>query len=168
MKKVPFAVFIFIFAVASVVYAGSKSQKIVNVYEKKGAIYAVYEGKGAVRVSKKGTFTSPKLADDGRTAGWMNVFQMGPKDGLTISYDITVSSVLSILRGNKVIQTIHPKEGPFIWDWRFYNAGKQVVMKTGSHHGSGFYELYDIDKKKFVSIVEGGADQKPEWAKGLE
>jgi hypothetical protein len=141
---------------------------IKAVSERKGSIYATYDNGKVVQISKKGKYTSPKVAEDKRTVGYLDSSQMGPEDGLATSYEMDTSSILYICRDNKAIRKITSNKRPFIWNWKFRNNGKQVVLKTGYPHGLGWYELYDIEKNRLLKEAEETPDgPAPEWAQGM-
>lgn len=154
---------------SSMAFAAPTSRTVLSVSEKKGSIYAVYDDGKSVKISKKGKFKSPKLAADKRTIGYLNSSRMGPKDGLAISYTIDASSILYIYKDGKVLIEVSPDSRPFIWEWKFHNDGKQVVLKTGHTHGLSNYELYDIEKNKLIEeFAEKENAKMPDWAQGLE
>ena len=163
-----------VFSLSSNSLATSKSIKqnkvstLNAVTEEGGSIYAVYNNGKKIKISKKGKFTKPKLADDKKTIGYLDSFEMGPKDGLAQSYSMEVHGKLYIWRGNKIISKFVTDEEPFLWDWKFYDGGKKVVLKTGYPHGLGMFKLYDINTRKLLEKAEERQDgQNPDWAQGL-
>src|SRR5207247_1911945 len=70
-------------------------------------------------------YSSPRVAEDRQTAGWLN-----ERENCCTSYSIPIS--LTIYRSGRVLRYIEP--GLMVYDWQFYNRGKQVVIEHGTVH----------------------------------
>jgi hypothetical protein len=73
-----------------------------------------------------------------------------------------------IWKDGKVVQRLG--DGMMIYDWRFWEGGKQVVFCSGTVHGDsgGHCELHDALTGKTLDTIDGHLnDDSPKWARGL-
>lgn len=106
--------------------------------------------------------SSPKLAEDGKTAGWLVEY-----DNCCTSYPLPLSLV--VYRNGKVVQRWKP--GQSIWDWQFLQKGKQVAFWTGPTHGNfvSHFELHDVNSGKLLADWTGRVNEPhPTWVSGLK
>jgi len=101
------------------------------------------------------------IADDKKTVGWLATF-----DNCCTSYPIALK--LIIYRDGKVRQLLG--DGMMIYDWRFWDGGRQAAFCSGTVHGDsgGHCELHDANTGRAVTTIDGHLDENsPPWARGL-
>jgi hypothetical protein len=106
--------------------------------------------------------TSPAVAEDQRTVGWLAEYPVGGQ-----SYP--GPTTLVIYRDKRIITRIEASVG-IIWDWKFFDKGKQVGFTEGVTHGTLIpedYRLYDVATGNLIQRVETANEQSPKWAKEL-
>ena len=130
----------------------------------KGQVHIAEEGgKDVIVPREKGQVGSSelKIADDKRTVGWE-----AANENCCTSYPIPLSVV--IWRDGKVRQKLG--DGLMIYDWRFWEGGKQAAFCSGTVHGDsgGHCELHDVENGKTLQTMDGHLnDDSPKWARGL-
>lgn len=145
--------------------AGSQDS-IEKVYaDSAGLIHIVRNGIDILAPKEKDQVTCdrPKLADDGKTAGWLVNYE-----NCCTSYPIPLS--LIIYRHGIIIHRFQPSLQS-IWDWQFLRAGNQVAFWTGPVHGDfvPHFELHDVTSGRLLAEWNGHIDDKhPAWVTGLK
>jgi hypothetical protein len=144
--------------------AGSRDL-IEKVYvDSAGLIHLVSNGidKLAPKETDQVTCDRPKLAEDGKTAGWLVNYE-----NCCTSYPVPLS--LMIYRHGKIVRRFGSSLQS-IWDWQFLKSGKQVAFWTGPVHGDfvPHFELHDIASGRLLAEWNGHVDDKhPAWVSGL-
>jgi hypothetical protein len=103
-----------------------------------------------------------RLSEDKQTAGWAADYP-----NCCTSYPIPL--LLVIYRDGKIIQRLN-RGGLMIYDWRFWDRGKQVAFCTGTVHfnPAGHCELHDVRSGKLLATIDGDlSSESPMWARGL-
>lgn len=146
--------------------------KILRVYaDKNSDVHIVLQGtKEAIvphRQDQVG-INDAKIAEDGRTAGWL-VLYPSPANDSTTKFD-DISGPLVIWRDGKIIRTFN--DGPTFWSWAFLHGGDQVAYHTGPLHegpSSSHCELRDVNTGRLLATWEGDLEQadRPQWTKTL-
>jgi hypothetical protein len=130
----------------------------------KGGVHIVEEGGKDIVVPKEKDQVGSdelKIAVDKKTVGWEAL-----EDNCCTSYPIALSVV--IWRDRRVRQKFG--DGMMIYDWRFWEGGKQVAFCSGTVHGDsgGHCELHDAETGKLLDTIDGHLnDDSPKWARGL-
>jgi hypothetical protein len=106
-----------------------------------------------------------QTAGDGRTAGWLVMYEM-PR---VVSYPI--SGTLVVWRGGAVIRRFRTEQ--IFWSWAFVADGKHVAYHTGPLHGerTSHCELRNVSNGRLVAQWSGDLDdsiRRPEWTAGLD
>ena len=128
-----------------------------------GRVHIVETGRGDTAVPKeKGQVGSSELriADDKMTVGWLAEYE-----NCCTSYNIPLNLV--VYRDGRVRQRLG--NGLMIYDWRFWENGKQVAFCRGTVHGDsgGHCELHDASGRIVDTLDEHLDNDSPGWAKGL-
>jgi hypothetical protein len=129
-----------------------------------GGVHIVETGRGDVAVPKEKDqvgITELRVADDKKTVGWLAEYE-----NCCTSYPISLKLV--IYKDGKVRQRLG--DGMMIYDWRFWEGGKQAAFCSGTVHGySGEHcELRDAITGRSLDTLDGHLDENsPNWAKGL-
>ena len=145
--------------------ARSKRGSIARVYiDAEGALHLVDAAGHDTKASQEKdqvAFSSPQVADDDRTVGWLAEFP-----NCCTSYPIPLTLV--IYRDGKIIQQLKP--GMMIVDWHFRTEGKQVAFCTNTVHGNlaPHCELHDVDSAKLLEQFDGNTGERSRaWMDGL-
>lgn len=131
----------------------------------KGGVHIVEEGGKDISVPKEKDQVASdelKIAEDKRTVGWMAEY-----DNPATSYPIPLGVV--VWKDGQVRQNLG--DGLMIYDWRFWEAGKQVAFCSGTVHGDsgGHCELHEALTGKKLAELHGHLDTaSPAWARGLQ
>lgn len=112
-------------------------------------------------------FSDAKVAEDGRTLGWLEDHNYDAGTAL-------LPLVLDIYRSGKTILQI--RQGQVVSFWEFQEGGKKAVaVWTTAHFSTEWdYQLYDTVTGKFLAEVytddqtQALAADAPEWAKQAE
>jgi hypothetical protein len=107
--------------------------------------------------------TSPKIAADKRTAGWLVL----KHPDCCVNYPIPLSLV--IYRNRNVVERISGE--PLIWDWRFLKGGSEVAVAIGPQHGETgvHFELHDVRSGRLLDEWGGHTKESPPaWISGLK
>jgi hypothetical protein len=107
--------------------------------------------------------SSPKIADDKRTVGWLVL----KHPDCCVNYPIPLSLV--IYRNRNVVERISGE--PLIWDWRFLKGGSEVAVAIGPQHGETgvHFELHDIRSGRLLDEWDGHTKESPPaWISGLK
>jgi hypothetical protein len=145
--------------------ARGKRGSIVHVYiDSEGALHLVdaagHDAK-ASREKDQVAFSSPQIAGDSQTVGWLAEFP-----NCCTSYPIPLTLV--IYRDGKIIQQLKP--GMMIVDWRFWAEGKQVAFCTNTVHGdfAPRCELRDVKSANLLEQFDGNTGESSRaWMDGL-
>jgi hypothetical protein len=136
----------------------------VSADDLSGNVLIRYRG-GTTITAPKGrdqkSLSRPALAEDRRTAGWL-----GNYDSCCQSYPIPRQLV--IWKSGRTIRRFDA--GAMIWNWRFYDRGREVGFSDGPTHGTDIpysYKLYDVPTGRLVGEIDGHQENFPEWAKLL-
>jgi|GEM_PF-4653112 len=142
-----------------------------------GDLHILYSDKGEVVLSRlpgdaagdpgQLGFRKVKVADDGRTIGWVETFKYSDMVPGAAAFGVGFYS-----SGSTVFH-VDGELGPgMVWFWEFMEGGKQAVVVWGPGHG-GFpddYELYDTRTGKLLAEAETEdrsgtfASDTPAWA----
>ncbi len=145
-----------------------KTRAIDRVYvSADGNIHIVSRQGREIMATKTGDCADAKIADDGRTIGWLVNSRLDPEhpDIGHPEHLIAVAEKLVIYRNGRLIRTIIP--GGFIYEWRFRNKGRQAVIYTGGLHFAGVYFLYDIATGRKIGFCNHTGQKCPEWTNDL-
>jgi hypothetical protein len=84
-------------------------------------------------------FSDVQLAEDGRHIGWL-------ADYMICEQSYPCHAELVIYQPGNKLDYIPPQHG-VIWDWKFVDGGKQVLVHSGFPHGddTGTWTLYDTE-----------------------
>jgi len=111
-------------------------------------------------------FTAVQMAEDGVHLGWAAEYMICAQ-----SYPCSAEVV--ILGPGRKLHYI-PQGAGIVWEWRFWNGGKQIVVKSGFPHGdrTGRYELFDSDtgrRRAEFNPAEytPGAGTPPRWVSAI-
>ncbi len=102
-----------------------------------------------------------RIGDDKKTVGWLADYE-----NYGTSYPISLKLV--IYRDGQVRQRLG--DGMAIYDWRFWEGGKQAAFCSGTVHGDsgGHCELHDAITGRTLDTRDGHSDEhSPGWARGL-
>jgi len=119
-------------------------------------------------VHKKPFRNDFKTASDGVTKGW-RVDVPWPDQEDTSQNWRTIGVSVVVARHGRVVRRIDGGVG--IWDWDFWNGGRQVAIERGPVHGETGCDLIDIKTGKTVESWPGdcrqisGTDNVPDWVK---
>jgi hypothetical protein len=132
-----------------------------------GNIHIVSRQGREIMATKTGDCADAKIADDGRTVGWLVTSRLDPEhpDLGHPDHLIEVAEKLVIYRNGRLIRTIIP--GGFIREWRFRNKGRQVVIYTGGLRFAGVYFLYDIATGREFGFCNHTGEKCPGWTNDL-
>ncbi len=136
------------------VYADDLSGN-VQIHYRNGPTVAAPKGKHQTSLSR------PAVAEDHQTVGWL-----GNYDSCCQSYPIPRQLV--IWKSGRIIRKLDA--GAMIWNWRFYDGGKEVGFSDGPTHGTDVpysYRLFDVPTGRLISEIDGHQQNFPEWAKLL-
>jgi len=98
------------------------------------------------------------IADDKHTVGWATLVE-----NCCTSYPIAVALV--VLKDDKKIVIPSPE---MVWEWRFIDGGKRLVLLSGPVHGRAAEAgLYDAQSGRKLESWDG-SDSPPRWAEGWE
>lgn len=106
-------------------------------------------------------FQSPRISPDGRTAVWLTKYP-----NCCTSYPIP--RALVAYRDGKVIWQYQLEL--MIYEWRFANGGKKIVLSAGTVHfvQSTHMTLLDTQTGRVLQEWDGMLDEKPPaWGAGL-
>jgi hypothetical protein len=111
-------------------------------------------------------FGDPRIAPDGRTAGWLALYPYPNPPGDTYVGD-PLAGALVLYRGGRIIHTFSTDQ--VFWDWQFWDGGKHVAFSTGPTHGeASFCILRAVDSGKLIATWQvTGGEEPPAWAKDL-
>lgn len=151
---------------AAGLFAQSQSTGTVKkaYVDAKGSVHILEAGGKDIVVPKEKDqvgSSDVKIADDKKTVGWEAL-----EDNCCTSYPIALSVV--IWKDGKVRQRLG--DGMMIYDWRFWEGGKQVAFCSGTVHGDsgGHCELHDVESGKTLDTIDGHlTGDSPAWARGL-
>lgn len=76
---------------------------------------------------------------------------------------------LVIARNGRVLRKI--KGNPFVWNWGFWNDGRQIVYESGPLHFGLECNLYDLRSGRTLKTIDcfhGIPKNAPEWLVELE
>lgn len=145
--------------------ARGKRGSIVHVYvDSEGALHLVDAAGHDTKASREKdqvAFSSPQVAGDDQTVGWLAEFP-----NCCTSYPIPLTLV--IYRDGKIIQRLKP--GLMIVDWRFRMEGKQVAFCTNTVHGNSapHCELHDVNSAQLLEQFDGNTGERSRaWMDGL-
>jgi hypothetical protein len=102
------------------------------------------------------SFGAPLISPDGGAVGWLAFYP-----NCCTSYPIPLK--LFILRAGRKATVIEP--GLPIWQWRFHEDGRRVVLRMETVHGGlgKRLELRDARTGRLVEAWEPGSDPVPAW-----
>jgi hypothetical protein len=129
-----------------------------------GTVHIVETGRGdkvAPKEKDQVGSTELRIADDKKTVGWLADYE-----NCCTSYPLSLE--LMIYKDGKVRQRLG--DGMTIYDWRFWEGGKQAAFCSGTVHGDsgGHCELHDAISGRTLDTLEGCLDEdSPHWARGL-
>lgn len=112
----------------------------------------------------------PKLADDGKTVGWLLVQHIAPGDlpGQASNYEFDRAEWLVLYRNGKILRSIE-SSAFMIRSWGFWEKGTQVVIYSGGLHFAGEYNLYDIESGALLeTATDPVTPNSPDWVKILQ
>jgi hypothetical protein len=105
-----------------------------------------------------------KIADDGRTAGW--VVSYAVPDDTSRKF----AGSLVIWRNEKIVRTFDT--GPTFWSWAFIHRGEQVAYHSGPLHEGplSHCELRDVKTGRLLASWDGNLENpdRPDWTKALD
>ena len=95
--------------------------------------------KGRFGDLRQEAFEHVQMAEDGRHLGWL-------ADYMICAQSYPCSAELVIYRPGQKLIYIPPQYG-IVWNWRFLEGGKQVMVRSGFPHGddTGISKIYDTD-----------------------
>ncbi|MBV8115593.1 MAG: hypothetical protein JO300_12685 [Silvibacterium sp.] len=155
MKVLPFTLALIALCVA--VSGQSPSAGLKNVYIGQDGLAHVVDETGkdiaVPRESYQVDVTSPQLAPNHRTAGWII-----EQDNCCTSYPIAIGVALYQNGKKRVLG-----DGLMVYDWCFVAEGAQVALSTGTVHGmtSRHLLLYDTGSGRQLHEWNGDPDAKP-------
>ena len=163
--KPPYRAIALVFCATTLLAQPQSTRTVEKAYvDGKGSVHIVEEGGKEIPVAKeKDQVGSEQLtiADDKQTVGWLADYE-----NCCTSYPIPLGVV--IWRDGKVRQILG--DGMMIYDWRFWEGGKQAAFCSGTVHGDsgGHCELHDVESGKTLETIDGHLnDDSPKWARGL-
>jgi hypothetical protein len=147
--------------------ATAQSVKIVRAYaDGSGALRVVTANGQNIAVPKEKAQTGAeeiKITDDHQTLGWLVVY---PNPDSDRSWE-KLYGKLVLWRDGKVMRRFSTEQ--VFWSWGFWQGGKQVAFHTGPLHGSGRFELHDVETGRLVAAIdENDTGTLPDWAHSLD
>ena len=112
---------------------------------------------------------SPRLSDDGKTAGWLVLYESH-----TTSYPIP----LMLITYSAGVVHRYSVDGVF-WAWAFLEGGSRLAFADGPLHGSFHpyrYEMWDVVRARRVATYDPKSDpanpesdmgEPPDWVTAL-
>jgi uncharacterized protein YecT (DUF1311 family) len=143
------------------VYVDDRGRPNENVQD----VHIVYSNGADVVAPKEKDLessTNPAVAEDRRTVGWLADYW-----GCSQSYPCPTALV--IYRDGHIITKI-VASGGVIWDWKFFDNGKQAGFSEGVTHGTLIpedYRLYDVSTGGLIQKIKTANKHSPEWVKTL-
>ena len=128
---------------------------LVHVVNGAGKDLPMAKEEGQVSVS------SPLVAPDGRTAGWMV-----EEDNCCTSYPIATSVAIYSGKGRYLLG-----DGLMIYDWCYVGDGAEVAVSTGTVHGMTYRHLllYSAGSGRLLKHWDGDFEATaPVWWRGLK
>lgn len=162
--KAAFAICALMVAIASGLLAQSKPTTLLKVYVGPDGLAHVVDVKGrdkAIRKEREQVgVSSPKLAADKQTAGWLI-----ERENCCTSYAIPTRLAIYNDRKKRLLA-----DGLMVYDWCFVDRGSQVALSTGTVHGmtARHLTLYDTRTGRLLQAWDGEPDAAaPLWAREL-
>lgn len=92
-------------------------------------------------------FRKVRLADDGRTIGWIETYNYSDKWPVAAAFGVGIYT-----SGKSVIHIGGDVAPGMVWFWEFTAGGKQMVVVWGPGHGGvpGAYDLYDTSSGRLL------------------
>ena len=153
--------------VALFAFPMSGQDTVLRVYadQRQQTHVVLTNGKKTVVPGERGQvgIESIQIAKDGRTAGWLVLYD-NPDGGPPFAGTLVVwQSGLGIQRF-QADQTF--------WSWTFYASGVQVAYHVGPTHGedTSHCELHDVKGGRQLASWDGDFNDahRPPWTRGLE
>lgn len=146
--------------------AANAAPQIDRAYaDSDGTVHIVLSGGKAVTMRKQKDQVGSddiKVAPDHRTAGWLLLYP-----NCCTSYPIPLS--IAIYREGRLRRRFRP--GMMIYQWQFWEDGRQVAFCSGTVHGDQGVscELHDVESGRKLAEFNGMPDEhSPVWARGLQ
>ena len=140
---------------------------VMRVYadQRQQAHVALANGKDTVVPAERGQvgIDSIQIAKDGRTAGWLVLYD--DPDGGT-----PFAGTLIVWQSGRTIQRFQADQT--FWSWTFYAGVTQVAYHVGPTHGedASHCELHDVKGGRRLTSWDGDLsdEHRPPWTRGLE
>jgi hypothetical protein len=145
----------------------AKSSRIARAYaDGSGALHIVKaDGEEFAVLKEKAQIGAAdiKIGDDQQTLGWLVVY---PNPDPNRSWEKFYGKLV-LWRDGKVLRRFSTEQ--VFWGWGFWQSGTQIAFHTGPLHGSGRFELHDLDTGRLVaSVNEESRQTLPGWAESLD
>jgi hypothetical protein len=147
--------------------AATQSVMITRAYvDGSGAVHVATANGQDVAVPKEKGQTGAeeiKITNDHQTLGWLVVYPNPDPDRSWEKLD----GKLVLWRDGKVMRRFSTEQ--VFWSWGFWQDGKQVAFHTGPLHGSGRFELHDVETGRLVAAIDDNVTgTPPDWAQSLD
>jgi hypothetical protein len=138
------------------------SRRVVNAYCDEIGAHVVYDSGPSLNMRAKPDqrCADLRVSEDQRQAGWVMESEATAESDGKIDQRWTQSDLF--------VNGIQVKcDDVALYDWRFHNGGRQVVLEAGPLHGGGNMFLYDIDKRRIIDqcIKRQQGVTCPAWAR---
>jgi hypothetical protein len=136
-------------------------RRVVNAYCDEIGAHVVYDSgpRLIMRARHDQRCADLRVSDDQREVGWLMKSEATARSEGTIVQRWT--------RSDLFVNGIQVKyDDVALYDWRFYNGGRQVAFEAGPLHGGGNMFLYDVAKEQIIDqcIKRQQGVTCPAWA----
>ncbi len=122
------------------------TQYIVRAYCDDSGAHVVYENNKefSQKVENGETCSQLAISDDNHSVGWVVAYEATAEDGEGKVIQRWTHENLFV----NGVQIDYP--AACLYNWRFYDGGRQVVFEAGPLYGGGNMYLYDVETKKII------------------
>jgi hypothetical protein len=136
-------------------------RRVVNAYCDEIGAHVVYDSgpRLIMRARHDQRCADLRVSEDRREVGWVMKSEATAETDGKIDQRWTQSDLF--------VNGIQVKyDDVALYDWRFHNGGRQVVLEAGPLYGGGNMFLYDIDKRQIIDqcIKRQQGVTCPAWA----
>jgi hypothetical protein len=137
--------------------------RIAKAYCDDSGAHVVYDnGKEFFQRIRNGeTCSQLTISDDNRSVGWAMTHEATAEDDKG-------KVIQRWIHGDLFVNGVQIEyDEACLYDWRFYDGGRQLIFEAGPLHGGGNMFLYDVEKKKIIDQYnkrDPGVTTRPIWA----
>ncbi|MBS1802071.1 MAG: hypothetical protein JST28_01830 [Acidobacteria bacterium] len=171
MMNLPF----FICLLATGLGLGSTGPAVTNAFvDSNGSVHIITADGHQQQIDPEkwqsgGEFSDLKVAEDGKTVGWVANQMLSPLQG-GANYEYAVGLEVDVWRDGKVIRKVSP-DAFVIRSWIFLKNGEEMAIHAAPPHGQDLYECTRFGVRSGKILAHWSLDRRdyvvPEWAKPL-